>query len=221
MEVAAQRNFYLLLFAIGILPFFVNGVVNPFIFQRPALYWSFEITTWVLLPVLVFSLATRIGGLRLAELGLHARIRERRNAGLLLLLCVLAGPIFLFIYSNSLEFFRRFVPGEALFSYASVVPEQGLYRAIVALYLGVSAGVVEELYYRGFFFRISQLFHRPLAVYLVTSPVLFALTHWEGTPAGVPAAFVVGLFACLLFVTIRNLWPLMIGHVFTDYFWYQ
>ena len=193
MELIAQRNLYVALFVAGIFPFLINGVINAIIFPHPWLYWTFEIVSWVALPIVVFSLATRRGGLRFGQLGIHACVRGRRNVPVLLLLCLLAGPLDLFVYKHSLDFFSRIVPGTSLFEYESVVPANGVLRIVVALYLGITAGVVEELYFRGFFFKISQFFSAPLAVYLTFSPVLFALIHWEGAPANVPATYVLGL----------------------------
>jgi len=39
--------------------------------------------------------------------------------------------------------------------------------------------------------------------------------------AEVLATYVVGVVAASLFVIIRNLWPLIIGHTLTDLVWFQ
>jgi hypothetical protein len=118
LDVAAQRNLYVLLLLAGISPLLINGVINPLIVGYPWAYWSFEVVTWVLLPVFVFGVAFQYGGLRFEQLGIHARIRERRSVGLLVFMCFLAGPLDYSIYAFSLDFFRSVIPGEAIFDYS-------------------------------------------------------------------------------------------------------
>ena len=221
MDRTVRRNFYLGLFAVGIFPFFINGAINPIIYPHPWLYWGFELLSWLVLPAIVFSLAVRKGGLRAGDIGLTAQVRGRRRLALLLVLCVVAGPFDLLLYSHAYAFFRELFPAEPLFSYQTIVPEHGVLRVIVAAYLGLSAGLVEELYFRGLFFSISCFFRTPTTVYLAFSPVLFSLVHWEGGLSNLFATYIFGLISALVFVLIRNLWPLIIGHVYTDYFWYQ
>lgn len=221
MEAAARRNFYLALFAIGIFPFMVNGYVNSLTFRIPLLYWSFEIVSWVVVPILVFVTAVRRGGLRFSDIGLNSAVFGRRNYGLLVLICIAFGPLELYIYRNAYDFLRTVFPGTPFFSYESVVPESGFLRMIVAIYLSLTAGIVEELYFRGLFFKVSTFFPRPPVVYLSASPLLFALIHWEGGASNVIAAYVLGLFGAAAFLAMRNLWPLIVGHVYTDYVWFS
>ena len=204
----------------GILPFFINGALNPVLHPHPLLYWSFEFFAWLFLPAVVFGLAVRKGGLKLSELGLTGNIRGRRRIGWLLVLCVVAGPVDLQIYFNAKIFFDDLFPSKPLFDYKSVVPDAGILRAVVVVYLGITAGVVEELYFRGFCARISELLSYPRAVYVVGSSLLFGLIHWEGGPSAVLATFTLGLTSALIFLAIRNLWPLIVGHAYTDIYWY-
>lgn len=184
------------------------------------LYWSFELLVWLILPAIIFALAMRHGGLQWQELGLNANIRGRRRLGWLLALCIVAGPMVLLLYANAKYFFDFFFPPTPLFDYKSVVPKMELLRLVVVVYLGISAGVVEELYFRGFFWRISELFSTPRALYLLASPVLFCLVHWEGGLSNVLATFTLGLACCFFFLAARNLWPLIVGHIYTDIYWY-
>jgi hypothetical protein len=221
LESIVRRNLYLGLFAAGISPFLINGAINPIIYPHPWLYWSFELLSWFVLPAIVFWLAVRKGGLRADEIGLTGRVRGKKRFVLLLVLCVVAGPFDLLLYSHVYEFFRELFPAEPLFTYHSIVPEHGASRVVVLAYLGLTAGTVEELYFRGLFFRISLFFPAPVATYLVCSPALFALIHWEGGLSNILATYIFGLVSAVVFVIIRNLWPLVVGHIYTDSFWYQ
>ena len=83
MRPDTPRNLYLLLLAAGVFPFLVNGYVNSIIFRDPPLYWSFEVLSWIVLPIVVFTIAVRKGGLRFAEIGLHGTVFGKRNLVLL------------------------------------------------------------------------------------------------------------------------------------------
>lgn len=215
-----QQRWLLICFSVGIAPFLVNGVINPLLASRPHWYWAFELGTWVLLPVLVGAAAWAKGGLVPSQVGLSLTIRGERNLPLLFLMCLSAGPVYLFIYSSALEFFRQFIGGEALFAYQSVMPASGFLRIVEALYFAITAGLVEEFFFRGLLFRVSETVVHPIALYMVASPILFALVHWEGTPAAIPANFVIGIFLSAAFLVIRNLWPLIIGHIYADFYWF-
>jgi hypothetical protein len=216
-----NRRVSLLLFCVGISPFLVNGAFNAALYPgHPWLFWLLELASWVVLPTILFTVARERWGLHAADLGLHGRIRGRRSIPLLVLACVMAGPIYFTIYARALSFFSGIVSGPPMFSYQSVVPDSGQWRIVVAVYLAATAGVVEEAYFRGFFFKLSGLFASPRTVYLAASPVLFALVHWEGTRAGLPATYVLGVAAAAGYLWLGNLWPLVVGHVFTDLVWF-
>lgn len=221
MEIAAQRNLYAAFFLLGISPFLVNGAINPVIAPYPWIFWGFEVLSWVVLPLTIFGIALRRLGLRAEEIGLHARIRGRRNLGLVLVLCVLFAPLYLIVYNESRAAFLSIFPGAPLFAYQSIVPESGAMRVVAILYLAITAGVVEELYFRGLFFKISGFFPAQAAVYVLSSATFFSLIHWEGALFNVAATFVLGLITALLYLLIRNLWPFIIGHAYTDYVWMQ
>lgn len=220
MEAARKRACYLVVLAIGTLPFIVNGYVNSLVFKNPPLYWTLELVYWVAIPAAVFGYAVRRGGLSFAEIGISGEVRGRRNLVLLALLCVVACPLDAILYKELYAFFSARFPPSPVFAYEAVVPEQGISRQVVAIYFALTAGIVEELYYRGLCFRIASFFPRPVVLYLALSPLLFALIHWEGGMANVCATYAFGLIQAVAFLGMRNLWPLIAGHVYTDYVWF-
>jgi len=212
---------YSILIGIGIFPFLINGYINSVIYSYPFWYWSFELLSWVILPATVMTVAIRFGGLRAADIGLSLNVRGRRAVVLLLLICVVIGPVELYLYESAHTYFKHLFPGKAFFEYESLVPASGIARFLVSLYFSLSAGIVEELYFRGLMFKAAGYFAQPVPVYLIVSPLLFALIHWEGGLANVAATLVFGIATAAVFVAIRNLWPLIIGHIYTDYFWFS
>jgi len=215
-----QRNRLLLLALCGIAPFMVNGLVNSVIADNALLYWSFEMLTWIVIPSIILLQVIRTEGMDLSDLGYHASIRGRNNIGLLVLACVAFSPLCYGVYFYSYEFFSELFPGQGFFQYESIVPESGILYFAVTIYFGLSAGLVEEFLFRGLLYRAFSGFRHALALFLVISPVLFSLVHWENGFANLASTYIVGVFMAIAYLGLRNLWPLVIGHIFTDLLWF-
>ena len=210
----------LLLALVGIAPFMVNGLVNSWIAHNPVLYWAFEMLTWVFIPGVVLWEVSRTPSFRFAWLGYHTELRGQRRIGLLLLACVLFSPLVYAVYDYCYAYFSELIPGEGFFSYDSIIPESGVLYVLVVVYFALSAGLVEEFLYRGLLFRALNGLRHVNLLFLLVSPLLFSLAHWEDGAANLVATYVVGLFMAVAYLGFRNLWPLVAGHVFTDLAWF-
>ncbi len=199
----------------------VNGYINHLIAAMPFAYWSLELLYWIVLPVVIFSFLIHFCGLRLSDLGINGCIFGLHSVPLVLIVSVAFAPLSLWWYHKAYLYFSTHFPAEPFFAYQMVIPADPVLKQLIALYFALTAGVVEELYYRGLFFRFARCFKTPAAVYLIASPLLFSLVHWEGGVAAMLAAYAYGLFAALFFLIMRNLWPLIIGHIYTDYMWFS
>jgi uncharacterized protein len=158
----------------------------------------------------------------LADLGLHNKINRHKNLGTLVFLCVLA---VLFTYQLDKIFTRiavAFVGNiPSYFHYQSMQSNMLLLKWLSTLYFALSAGIVEELYYRGLFYKIVEPTNNPKLLYLLLSPAIFAIAHWEQGADGVVATYLFGIIASLFYLKFKNLWPLIFGHIATDYVWFS
>ena len=220
MAIADHRNRLLLLALCGIAPFLVNGLVNAAIHQNALLYWCFEILTWVVIPSTVLCLLTRTPGFRLSDLGFHGTICGQHKTGLVVLSCVLFAPLVYWVYATSYDYFSGLFPAGDSFDYDAVVPLSGIFYFAVVVYFGLSAGLVEEFLFRGLLHRALSGFPYSPVLFLVVSPLLFGLVHWEDGLANLASTYVVGVFMAIAYLGFRNLWPLVIGHIFTDLVWF-
>ncbi len=217
----SNKRLYWTLFTIGVIPFLFNGYINSKIHTTPWLYWSFEILIWTLVPLAIFYIANKKGNLIAADIGISTRIIGRSSLFLVVIFCLVFAPLDYSIYRLFLGLSSNYFDGGYVFSYFSVIPESGLSRILVIWYFALTAGIVEELYYRGFLYKISQFYSHPNVIYLFISPLIFSLVHWESGLANVAATYVFGVILALVFIALKNIWPLIVGHVFTDYLWFN
>jgi membrane protease YdiL (CAAX protease family) len=210
----------LLLALFGIVPFMLNGLVNSVIYDDARLYWGFEFLTWIVIPCFILYRVTRGPDFRFADLGYHAAIRGQHDPRLVVLACVLFAPLCYGVYAGSYAIFSELFPGRGFFSYESQVPESGMLYVAVVIYFSLSAGLVEEFLFRGLLYQAFAGFRHSLALFLLVSPVLFSLVHWEDGFANLAATYIFGAFMAFAYLGLRNLWPLVLGHIFTDLVWF-
>jgi len=165
------------LFITGIFPCFFNGVVNALVAPLPALFWAWETFMWLVMPAAVFWVAIHKGGVRWSDLGVHMLVGGRRRPITLVILGVIVGALLLLVYALAAKIAYAIISSKPFFAYQSLVPAEGLGRAAVVTYLAVTAGVVEELYFRGFLFKICGFFAPtdriscPLSISICDSPL--------------------------------------------------
>ena len=198
----------------------VNGLVNSVIAHNALFYWGFEMLTWIVIPSIILLLVIRTEGLGFSDFGYHGAIRGRRNIGLLIFVCAVFSPLCYGVDFYSYEYFSALFPGQGFFQYKSIVPESGILYFAVTIYLGLSAGLVEEFLFRGLLYRAFSGFRHSLALFLVILPILFSLVHWENGLAKLASTYIVGIFMAIAYLGLRNLWPLVAGHIFTDLIWF-
>jgi len=212
---------YLYLALIGIFPFLVNGPINARIAATPWLYWSFELTIWIAVPGAILVILLRDPGFRLADIGLHTRVFGRRGPGVVAVACLLFAPLCFMAYRSAFSLFDSWFPEGGFFHYDTVIPDSGPARYAVITYFAMSAGLVEEFLCRGLLYRAAQEFRWPRLFFMLVSPLLFSLVHWESGLANLLATWVYGLCMAGALLWLRNLWPLIAGHVATDLLWFS
>lgn len=88
------------------------------------------------------------------------------------------------------------------------------------IYLSITAGVTEELLYRGFLCKLFSdwIPKKKLAdaVFVVVSSGLFAAVHAYYSVPQLVSVFAFGLCASILYLDVRRLEPLIIGHFLMD-----
>ena len=154
------------------------GSMQKFITTQ-AFLWGFELFSWVVLPCLIFGYLFKFQHLTWDDLGLHNKINHKKNIELLFVLCLFA---ILFTYPLDKICNRisvTFVGNlSSYFSYHSMQPNILLLKWLSAIYFALSAGIVEELFYRGLLYKIVKSVSHPKLLYLPLSPAFFSIVHW-------------------------------------------
>ncbi len=209
-------------FVIGYFPFLINGWLYANTKPSVHVFWIAEIIYWVILPSAIFTYLIKYQSLTWRDLGIHQRIQNIHNPAGVLFLCLLFACFSYTIYQSCISLTRYIVsdaPG--LFSYTSMQSKFYLYKLLSALFFAATAAIVEELYYRGLLYKIIESFNYHKIIYLVFSPLLFALAHWEQGVDGLISNLMFGFIFCLFYMKLRNLWPLITGHFIVDYIYFS
>lgn len=209
-----------------LLPFLFNGLYNPMLAAHPPLFWALDVASWILLPGSLFYLFFVQGWVDLRPLGLTLPPWTRQRFLRFTLACALA-TLALHASVVGMDAWGEHLLqtgvlardyGATGFGYKQMIPAEGGVRILILAYLAASAGIVEEILYRGVlrqFFGDTRL---EMARYVLISSLIFSAVHWEGGVTALITAFAAGVVQSLLFLRLRSLHPLMAAHVAVDVF---
>ena len=186
----------------------INGALSCFLWDLGPVAWlAADVLGFVLLPLAVMGLGWRWGWITPAGLGL--RWDGVRAADPLLLL------IFVAVVDRLYQgwAWQLGLPSARLVADCNPFPDAPL---ALLLYGAITAGVIEELVYRGLFWRLCARFSRPDLLYLGLGPLLFALVHWEQGLPGLLRSWLFGLLFAALYRWRAQLWPLIAAHILID-----
>lgn len=186
-------------------------------------FWFYDVLLFVLLPIALVCVTARALSLTANDLGLATRTSAiasfvARSGAMTLLfwLTMYAGYLIGAAFASQ---FPEVLP--QTFSYLEVLPQSQPWRIGVVIYLAVTAGVGQEIMFRGIPLAVLARFNvrSSLAWYLVVSSLGFAAWHWDKGLATVTAAVAVGMMAGLAYWRQRDLLALIIAHGAVDLYW--
>lgn len=214
--------FYLLL--IGLAPLELNGFYNRYLFHYPFFYWMVELITWILIPSVIYFVGIKKHYFSNHDLGFHFQIFGKQSL-LAFIVCQIIAFIFM-PYLNSLSnYYSRIIfPtnwGKIPFDYRNVIPSGGVGKVLVLAYMAITAGIVEELYFRSIFRLLFNNSLRGIISYIFISSLIFSSAHWEGGITALLSTFLFGFVFSVIYVSIKNVWPLILGHACTDFLWFS
>ena len=213
----------LLGFGIVVAMFLADGLFKEWLYRHSAvLYWAFDIAKFVVVPAVVLRWLYRSHAVAPSRYGLQ-KFGKLEHWLRTLALILLASLLLAVIYHFSSKLAWR-ISGTVppVFTYSTSVPKGWMHFPVV-FYFALTAGFVEEIFLRG----LPLLYQHnrfgdngsKLAYVAVTS-LLFGLIHWENGTPEIFATAAFGVAAAILYLQLRNLWPLIAAHVLIDVWWF-
>ncbi len=185
-------------------------------------FWIFDFSKFVAIPVVVMVWLWRGHSIAPATYGLKP-FRDTDDWVRLLGLTVFVGIVLYAVYKiigdMATYWVARMLDQAPVSQFYSAVQPRGWLHFPVALYYGVTAGIAEEVFFRGLpLLYIRERFgdRLPGWIYVVVTSTLFALAHWENGWDEVIATFAFGVTASLFYLQLRDLRPLIAAHALMD-----
>jgi membrane protease YdiL (CAAX protease family) len=196
----------------------VNAVRRDVYALSPALYWAIDVLKFVVLPAAAavalakrYSIFPRHYGLR-SEPG-------RNDWGHFIGLTVFLALTLNLVYHATRYVAWLLLRPEPATSFYFDINASGLLRIPVTLYMAVTAGVVEEVFFRGLpLLYLERRFPNavPKRLYVAGTALAFGLIHWMNGPHEFIATFVFGVLAATLYLRLRDLRLLIGAHICID-----
>lgn len=192
-------------------PLYINDLYLIVLWDnRPVLLWAFDCLFFTIIPsaTLFWLICTK--QITLAEIGLTARLRVISIiTGL-----VLAPVLIIIVFYRLGPALENLMPGRIFPGY--VIANRDPWRWILIVYASVTAGVLEEVVYRGVV--ISQLqkhLGSGVGVVLLSS-IIFGGAHWGEGPGKVVTCFIWAIPIGFWFLRKKSLWGPIVLHTLTD-----
>ena len=209
------------LLALCYFPYLINGLINAQLQNYPLFFWLFDVVIWVLVPLFVFDKILVLSYMDGADFGLHDRIKGASHFYRLILISLVWVPLSLWLYTYALRISQQLFGTEAYFGYQAMLPEGAGWRGVICIYMALTASLVEEILFKSCIYKALKPYQRQKLLFMLLSPAFFALAHWEGGVAQIVATYLHGTVSCLFYLYLRNIWPLVVGHFYTDYLYFS
>ena len=214
MEVGAGKTKSLLIFALLAWPFFLNDIFLIYATQTQMsleLFWAIDLIIYFIIPTTTLFILFKSGALN------HLGTMLARPP----LISGLVGAIFM---AFGLDFLIIQKLGPVLYDYNCMRQCDGYafpnhirfiyYGTIV--YAALSAGILEELIFRGQAIHMLRQFTANKIVIVLAASLLFALIHWCLGSSNLLITFTIGLFPVLWVVYTKRLWEVMAFHIIVN-----
>jgi hypothetical protein len=191
--------------------------------------WSFfalDATSFILVPIVVIRIYQNWFGSDLRLFYRYALGAPTLDPNTLdLLLASLGATIFIFL-GNRLA---AAVGGGIASLLPSVLPNVHLFKErewsgshlATAIYYALTAGITEELMFRGVFKRVLDVTFKnaTMVAYVLGSSITFAAVHFSHGLGNVVAAFLTGIMCSLAYAKIGDLRPVIFAHIVVEFEW--
>lgn len=193
-----------------ILPYLLNDLFNPLLREMSlALLWGVDVMVMGF-EVFMITYIIRLRFVNRRQIGLTEFSIDDIIKGIVSLILLLI--IFGIIVNNMLEVFLN-----TKYAVQPIFPDEFEVKLGLIIYASLTAGVIEEIVYRGIFMRSLQQWTRSPAAGVIISSVVFGIAHWEN---GLYSVIYTGLLGLVLAIWVQRegrLWAPIIAHTLYDF----
>ena len=198
-------------------PLLLNDLYFPYLSEEDSqLRLVLDLLFYIAFQTIIIGLAYEAGWFRIRDLGVSLEDWPRQlRTGLAILLVLFAIAA---ISSVAFELLKQSTGIDLAGEGQAPLPEYPLILlALYVFYLAASAGIYEEIVYRGIAIHQLSLVTRRRWIWALGSALLFSVIHWSIGLFIMSIAFVFGLFWAFLFIRTGRLVPIMFAHFAFDY----
>jgi membrane protease YdiL (CAAX protease family) len=198
------------------MPLLLNDFYMPFVKSNSKLGIILDLLVYVCWQSSVIFLAYKAKWFTIPDLGIYFKnLKKQILWGLLFAVIALLVSLLIFIFQIQIQEIAGIVLSDSL--YYEPDPNWKTWQTgIYAVYLSLSAGIFEEVVYRGI--AISQLkkISNNTLFLVLTSTCLFVAIHWSAGVVTLMEAAVFGSFWAYIFIRNGRLLPLILAHFLYD-----
>jgi membrane protease YdiL (CAAX protease family) len=179
------------------------------------LLWILDILFYFMIPVATIIWLESKGKISLSAYGL-TKLPHPNSIIKGITLCLTLIIVFKFYLGPIIN---GLMPGKLFYGY--IFPESQPFRFIIILYASLSAGVLEEIVYRGVVTTELRKHIQSKLLLVIFSCFIFAGIHWSEGPAKVTQTFIWAIIPTIWFLKERNLWGPIVCHFLYDFMIYN
>ena len=192
-------------------------------FEGPA-FWLFDVASFVFLPLFIFW-RFKLDLLPAYALSSQPKFKKI-GAGQIIFFSIAGFLFFVALFAigrrvgvTSAKAYPEWLP--PLIFYKNKLPINFIFKMLVVMYLAFTAGIVEEIFYRGVTNSVAgKYFGGSRLVYIVISTSLFAIIHLGGGLANVVSAAFGGFAIAVVYVWSKDIRiPILIHTSFGLIWW--
>jgi membrane protease YdiL (CAAX protease family) len=192
----------------------VDGGFRDFLRNAPGWFWSFDMFKFLLLPTLSLLWLARHGGVLPQQYGFSVTSERGRWPQYLGLIALVTAALWFATFVTWTIIWRILGQPQIEAYFANMAPS-GALRAPAILYFAATAGLFEEIFFRGLpllYLEQRNITAFPQIQYVIGTSLVFALIHWENGIPALASTFAWGVLSATFYLQLRDLRPLVIAH---------
>jgi membrane protease YdiL (CAAX protease family) len=164
----------------------------------------------------IIYLSFQAGWFSFDDLGIKFdNIKKDIKDGIILLIIIFIIFFIIILFSNFAErIFNIKIKSSSYFSHPKWHP---FLVFLYILYLAITAGILEEIIYRGIVITQINKYTENKYFLISGSAILFSLVHWSNGLNTILLSLILGIFWAYLFINKRRLLPLIFAHLIYDF----